>query len=94
MRTITEYLTYSKNEPILMFETLDIEISLHDVYVEMYDRMFNEDYQLNEGLGNWLRKLADKGDKIDKKASELKQDVEQKIKNMSDDAKLAIKTVN
>ena len=93
MITLTEYLTNSKNQQSLMFETLDTEMSLHDVYVEMYDRMFNEDCQLNEGLGDWLRKLADKGDKIDKKATELKQAAQEKIKKMSDDAKSAIETV-
>ena len=93
MRTIKEYLTYSKNEPVLMFETLDTEMSLYDVYVEMYNKMFNEDCQLNEGLGDWLRKLADKGDKVDKKATELKQAAQEKIKKMSDDAKSAIETV-
>ena len=93
MRTLKEYLVYSKNEHTLMFETLDTETSLYDVYVEMYDRMFNEDCQLNEGLGDWLRKLADKGDKIDKRANELKQATQEKVKKMSDDAKSAIATV-
>lgn len=93
MITLKEYLNNSKNQHSLMFETLDTEMSLHDVYVEMYDRMFNEDCQLNEGLGDWLRKLADKGDKIDKKATELKQAAQEKIKKMSDDAKSAIETV-
>ena len=92
MRTLKEYLTYSKNEHALMFETLDTEMSLYDVYLEMYDRMFNEDCQLNEGLGDWLRKLADKGDKVDKKAAELKQAAQEKIKKLSDDAKSAIAT--
>ena len=93
MITLKEYLTNSKNQNSLMFETLDTEMSLHDVYVEMYDRMFDKDYQLNEGLGDWLRKLADKGDKIDKKAAELKQAAQEKIKKMSNDAKEAIETV-
>ena len=93
MITLTEYLNNCKNQHTLIFETLDTEMSLHDVYVEMYDRMFNEDCQLNEGLGDWLRKLADKGDKIDKKAAELKQAAQEKIKKMSDDAKSAIETV-
>ena len=93
MITLKEYLSNDKaNEP-LIFETLDIDMSLYDVYVEMYDRMFNEDCQLNEGLGNWLRKLADKGDKIDKRANELKQATQEKVKKMSDDAKSAIATV-
>ena len=92
MRTLKEYLTYYKNENALMFETLDTETSLYDVYVEMYDRMFDEDCQLNEGLGDWLRKLADKGDKVDKKAAELKQAAQEKIKKLSDDAKSAIAT--
>ena len=93
MITLTEYLNNYKNQHTLVFETLDTEMSLHDVYVEMYDRMFNKDCQLNEGLGDWLRKLADKGDKIDKKAAELKQAAQEKIKKMSDDAKSAIETV-
>ena len=93
MITLKEYLNHSKNERALIFETLDTEMSLQDVYVEMYDRMFNENYQLNEGLGDWLRKLADKGDKIDKKALDLKQAAQDKIKKMSDDAKSAIETV-
>ena len=92
MRTLKEYLTYSKNENALMFETLDTETSLYDVYIEMYDRMFNEDCQLNEGLGDWFRKLADKGDKVDKKAAELKQSAQEKIKKLSGDAKSAIAT--
>ena len=92
MRTLKEYLVYSKNENALMFETLDTETSLYDVYVEMYDRMFDEDCQLNEGLGDWFRKLADKGDKVDKKAAELKQAAQEKIKKLSDDAKSAIAT--
>ena len=93
MITLTEYLNNYKNQHTLVFETLDTEMSLHDVYVEMYDRMFDKDYQLNEGLGDWLRKLADKGDKIDKKAAELKQAAQEKIKKMSNDAKEAIETV-
>ena len=93
MITLKEYLTNSKNQNSLMFETLDTEMSLHDVYVEMYDRMFNEDCQLNEGLGDWLRKLASKGDKVDKKAAELKQAAVDKIKKMSNDAKAAIENV-
>lgn len=93
MKTLKEFLTCSENKQTLMFETLDTEMSLYDVYVEMYDRMFNEDCQLNEGLGSWFRKLADKGDKIDKKAAELKQATQEKVKKMSDDAKSAIATV-
>ena len=93
MITLTEYLNNYKNQHTLVFETLDTEMSLHDVYVEMYERMFDKDYQLNEGLGDWLRKLADKGDKIDKKAAELKQAAQEKIKKMSNDAKEAIETV-
>ena len=93
MKTLTEYLNDSKNNHALIFETLDTEMSLYDVYVEMYDRMFDEDCQLNEGLGSWLRKLADKGDKIDKQANELKQSAQEKIKKMSNDAKEAIETV-
>ena len=93
MKTLKEFLTYSENKQTLMFETLDTEMSLHDVYVEMYEKMFDEDCQLNEGLGDWLRKLADKGDKIDKKAAELKQAAQEKIKKMSNDAKEAIETV-
>ena len=93
MKTLKEFLTYSKNKQTLMFETLDTEMSLHDVYVEMYEKMFDEDCQLNEGLGDWLRKLADKGDKIDKKAAELKQAAQEKIKKMSNGAKEAIETV-
>lgn len=93
MKTLKEFLTCSENKQTLMFETLDTDMSLHDVYVEMYEKMFNEDYQLNEGLGSWFRKLAEKGDKIDKKAAELKQATQEKIKKMSDDAKSAIETV-
>ena len=93
MKTLKEFLTCSENKQALMFETLDTEMSLHDVYVEMYERMFDEDCQLNEGLGSWLRKLAEKGDKIDKRAAELKQATQEKVKKMSDDAKSAIATV-
>lgn len=93
MKTLKEFLTCSENKQTLMFETLDTEMSLHDVYVEMYEKMFNEDCQLNEGLGSWLRKLAEKGDKIDKRAAELKQATQEKVKKMSDDAKSAIATV-
>ena len=93
MKTLKEFLTCSENKQTLMFETLDTEMSLHDVYVEMYEKMFDENYQLNEGLGDWLRKLADKGDKIDKRANELKQATQEKVKKMSDDAKSAIATV-
>ena len=93
MKTLKEFLTCSENKQALMFETLDTDMSLHDVYVEMYEKMFNEDCQLNEGLGSWLRKLAEKGDKIDKKAAELKQATQEKVKKMSDDAKSAIATV-
>ena len=93
MITLKEYLNNDQSKQPLIFETLDIDMSLYDVYVEMYDRMFNEDCQLNEGLGNWLRKLAVKGDKIDKKAADLKQAAQDKIKKMSDDAKSAIAAV-
>ena len=91
MKTLKEFLT--ENKQTLMFETLDTEMSLYDVYVEMYEKMFDEDCQLNERLGDWLRKLADKGDKIDKRANELKQATQEKVKKMSDDAKSAIATV-
>ncbi len=93
MITLKEFLNNDKGHQPLIFETLDEDMSLYDVYVEMYDRMFNEDCQLNEGLGNWLRKLAEKGDKIDKKASDLKNAAQEKIKDMSSDAKEAIGAV-
>lgn len=68
-------------------------MSLQEVYEALYDKMFDDYYQLNEGLGDWLCKLAAKGDKIDKRASELKKSATEKINNMSDDAKAAIETV-
>ena len=92
MRTIKEYLS-SNNSETLLFESIDTTMSLQEVYEALYDKMFDNEYQLNEGLGDWLRKLAAKGDKIDKKAEELKTSAEEKIKNMSKDAKEAIENV-
>ena len=92
MKTIKEYLS-SNNDQTLLFENIDTAMSLQEVYEALYDKMFDDQYQLNEGLGDWLRKLAAKGDKIDKRASELKKSATEKINNMSDDAKAAIETV-
>lgn len=92
MKTIKEYLS-SNNSQTLLFESIDTTMSLQEVYEALYDKMFDNEYQLNEGLGDWLRKLADKGDKVDKKAAELKQAAQNKIKKMSDDAKAAIENV-
>jgi hypothetical protein len=92
MKTIKEYLS-SNNSQTLLFESIDTTMSLQEVYEALYDKMFDNKCQLNEGLGDWLRKLADKGDKVDKKAAELKQSAEEKIKKMSDDAKAAIENV-
>ena len=92
MKTIKEYLS-SNNDQTLLFENINTTISLQEVYEALYEKMFDDDYQLNEGLGDWLRKLADKGDKIDKRASELKKSAKEKINNMSNDAKAAIETV-
>ena len=92
MKTIKEYLS-SNNSETLLFESIDTTMSLQEVYEALYDKMFDNEYQLNEGLGDWLRKLAAKGDKIDKKAEELKTSAEEKIKNMSKDAKEAIENV-
>lgn len=92
MKTIKEYLS-SNNDQTLLFENIDTAMSLQEVYEALYDKMFDDQYQLNEGLGDWLRKLAAKGDEIDKRASELKKSATDKINNMSDDAKAAIKTV-
>lgn len=92
MKTIKEYLS-SNNSQTLLFESIDTTMSLQEVYEALYDKMFDNECQLNEGLGDWLRKLADKGDKVDKKAAELKQAAQEKIKKMSDDAKAAIENV-
>lgn len=90
MRTITEYLNSSNSNEFMLFESLDTEMTLQEVYESLFDKMFDENMQLNEGLGDWLRKLADKGDKVDAKAKELKDAAKQKIDKMSDDAKNAI----
>ena len=92
MKTIKEYLS-SNNSETLLFESIDTTMSLQEVYEALYDKMFNDEYELNEGLGDWLRKLASKGDKVDKKAAELKQAATDKIKKMSNDAKAAIENV-
>ena len=92
MKTIKEYLS-SNNSETLLFESIDTTMSLQEVYEALYDKMFDNEYQLNEGLGDWLRKLADKGDKVDKKAAELKQAAEESINKMSGDAKAAIENV-
>lgn len=90
MRTITEYLNYSNSNEFMLFESIDTEMSLQEVYESLFDKMFDEDMQLNEGLGDWLRKLAGKGDKIDAKAKELKDAAKAKIDKISDAAKNAI----
>ena len=89
MKTIKEYLS-SNNDQTLLFENIDTAMSLQEVYEVLYDKMFDDQYQLNEGLGDWLRKLAAKGDEIDKRATELKKSATDKINNMSDAAKTAI----
>ena len=90
MRTITEYLNSSNSNEFMLFESINTEMSLQEVYESLFDKMFNEDMQLNEGLGDWLRKLAGKGDKIDAKAKELKDAAKAKIDKISDAAKNAI----
>ena len=90
MRTITEYLNSSNSNEFMLFESINTEMSLQEVYESLFDKMFNEDMQLNEGLGDWLRKLAGKGDKIDAKAKELKDAAKAKIDKRSDAAKNAI----
>lgn len=90
MRTITEYLNSSNSNEFMLFESINTEMSLQEVYESLFDKMFYEDMQLNEGLGDWLRKLAGKGDKIDAKAKELKDAAKAKIDKMSDAAKNAI----
>lgn len=90
MRTITEYLNSSNSNEFMLFENINEEMTLQEVYESLFDKMFDENMQLNEGLGDWLRKLADKGDKVDAKAKELKDAAKQKIDKMSDDAKNAI----
>lgn len=90
MRTITEYLNSSNSNEFMLFENINEEMTLQEVYESLFDKMFDENMQLNEGLGDWLRKLADKGDKVDAKAKELKDAAKQKIDKMSDDAKKAI----
>ena len=90
MRTITEYLNSSNSNEFMLFESINTEMSLQEVYESLFDKMFNEDRQLNEGLGDWLRKLAGKGDKIDAKAKELKDAAKAKIDKISDAAKNAI----
>lgn len=93
MRTITEYLNSSNSNEFMLFENINTEMSLQEVYESLFNKMFDEDMQLNEGLGDWLRKLAGKGDKIDAKAKELKDSAKEKIDKMSDDAKKAIEAV-
>ena len=93
MRTITEYLNSSNSNELMLFENINTEISLQEVYESLFNKMFDEDMQLNEGLGDWLRKLASKGDKVDAKAKELKDAAKEKIAKMSDDAKNAIEAV-
>ena len=92
MRTITEYLNSSNSNEFMLFESINTEMSLQEVYESLFDKMFNEDTQLNEGLGDWLRKLAGKGDKVDAKAKELKDAAKAKIDKMSDAAKNAVET--
>ena len=93
MRTITEYLNSSNSNEFMIFESINTEMSLQEVYESLFNKMFDEDMQLNEGLGDWLRKLAGKGDQIDAKAKELKDAAKEKIAKMSDDAKNAIGAV-
>ena len=90
MRTITEYLNYSNSNEFMLFESINTEMSLQEVYESLFNKMFDEDMELNEGVGDWLRKLAGKGDKIDAKAKELKDAAKAKIDKMSDAAKNAI----
>ena len=93
MKTLNEYMNSSLNDEILLlFEGIDTEQTLEEVYEELFDKMFDSenDYQVNEGLGSFFRKLAGKGDKIDAKASELKSKVEGQIKQLSDAAQKSI----
>lgn len=91
MRTITEYLNYSNSNEFMLFESIDTEMSLQEVYESLFDKMFDENMQLNEGkVGDWLRKLAGKSDNVEAKAKELKDAAKAKIDKMSDAAKNAI----
>ena len=93
MKSLNEYLNnLYLNNLNLVFENLDDKNSLQEVYEEIGYQMIEND-MLCEGLGSWLRKLAAKGDKLDAKASSLRDAVKEKLKNLSDSAKAAIENV-
>ena len=72
MKSLNEYLNnLYLNNLNLVFENLDDKTSLQEVYEEIGYQMIEND-MLCEGLGSWLRKLAAKGDKLDAKASSLR----------------------
>ena len=93
MKTLTNFINeelFSAN--VNIFESYEEFETLQDVYEELGYKMLRDE-QICEGLGSWLRKLADKGDKIDAKAQELKDAAKERIKKMSDSAKNALETV-
>lgn len=93
MKSLNEYLNncYLSNSNFV-FENLDTKDSLQEVYEEIGYQMIEND-MLCEDLGSWLRKLAAKGDKLDAKASDLRDAAKEKLKNLSDSAKNAIENV-
>lgn len=102
MKSLNEFLSASsyveinhnyKGTPL--FESYEIEQfeSLQEVYEAIFDKLFDEENEcLNEGFGSFFGKLAKWGDKADKKISDFKQSVQDKVKSLSDAAKNAIET--
>lgn len=91
MKTLVEYLTI-EDVQTAVFEQIESPRTAQEAY-ESLGRKMLEDDMLCEGLGNFFRKLAGMGDKIDDKASKLKDASKEAIEKMSDAAKKAIENI-
>lgn len=92
MKRLNSYLTESKVTAYIFENALEIDETktLQDVYEELFDKMFDENMQLNEGLFSWLGSKAKKaGDALDSAG----KNADEKINSLSSEAKTAIENV-
>lgn len=99
MKSLNEFLLNGNNtiqyNDVVLFESYEIEQfeSLQEVYEAIFYKLFDgENECLNEGLGSFFGKLQKWGEKTDKKVSDFKQSVKDKVKSLSDAAKNAIES--
>lgn len=92
MKRLNSYLTESKVTAYIFENALEVNETktLQDVYEELFDKMFDENMQLNEGLFSWLGSKAKKaGDAL----ASAGEKADEKINHLSNEAKAAIENV-